>query len=67
MITQERTMNRSMNAAVAVTRNFAKARMGDEAALMWLIAESRKGNVAATKAINDLSRVVPQAGESFVV
>ncbi len=54
-----------MNSAVAVTRNFAKARMGDEGALRWLIDESRAGNAAATKVINDLARFAPQSSEAF--
>jgi hypothetical protein len=65
MITQERNINRSMNSAVAITRNFAKARMGDESAVMWLVKESRAGNVAATKAINDLAKMMPPAGQSL--
>jgi hypothetical protein len=40
--------------------------MGDEAALRWLIDESQAGNTAATKAINDLARYMPQPGNAFV-
>ncbi|MEZ0326756.1 MAG: hypothetical protein ACAH95_12715 [Fimbriimonas sp.] len=66
MITQERTINRTMGTnPVAVTRAFAKARMGDESALRWLIDESHASNAAATKAIKDLARLLPQAGEAF--
>jgi hypothetical protein len=40
--------------------------MGDETALRWLIDESHAGNAAATKAINDLARLLPQPGDAFV-
>ncbi len=62
MITKEKT---SIN-PVAVIRAFAKARMGDEIALRWLIDASQAGNAAATKAIQDLARIQPQVGEAFV-
>jgi hypothetical protein len=67
MITQERTNNRMMgNSAVAVPRAFAKARMGDETALRWLIEQHQAGNTAATKALTDLERLLPQSGDAFV-
>ncbi len=44
---------------VAVTRAYAKARFGDETALRWLLDEHRRGNTAASKAIQDLERLMP--------
>jgi hypothetical protein len=67
MITQERTIDRQMGSnPVAVTRAFAKARMGDETALRWLLDQHKGGNAAATKALADLERLLPKAGEIFV-
>ena len=51
---------------VAVTRAYAKARMGDMTALRWLIEQHQAGNVAATRAIQDLDRVLPNTGQPFV-
>jgi hypothetical protein len=41
---------------VAVTRAFAKARMGDRESLRWLMGQHQAGNVAASRALQDLAR-----------
>lgn len=64
---QERTNSRMMSSnPVAVTRAFAKARMGDETALRWLIEQHQAGNSSASKALADLERLLPKAGGAFV-
>ena len=49
-------MNNPVN-GIAVIRAFAKARVGDAQALRWLIEQSKAGNVAAVRAIEDYQRL----------
>jgi hypothetical protein len=59
---QERTMTNAGVNCAAVTRAAAKARLGDQQALRWLLDQRTAGNLAAARAVEDLERAAAKAG-----
>ena len=52
----ERTKAPNTMNSMAVTRALAKARLGDEEALRWLVEQRAAGNQVATRALDDYRR-----------
>lgn len=53
---KERSNVHPQSNGIAVVRALAKARVGDEQALRWLMDQSKLGNLAALKALEDYER-----------
>ncbi|AIE85510.1 hypothetical protein [Fimbriimonas ginsengisoli] len=54
----ERPMPNSAVNCAAITRAVAKARLGDEVALRWLMDQRTAGSVVAARALEDLQRAM---------
>jgi len=52
----ERTKTPNTMNSMAVTRALAKARLGDEQALRWLVDQRAAGSVVAARALDDYRR-----------